>query len=74
MGHIEALAKLTQKIAGVISLSDERVEELRTILEAEQGKKVSKAEAKAVGESLITTFKVLAGKREILGVKPEKEE
>ncbi|HEV2402657.1 MAG TPA: hypothetical protein VGS08_00460 [Candidatus Saccharimonadales bacterium] len=68
MGHIEALAKLSQKLAGVLTIKDSAIEELREILEAEQDKPVTQAEAKAIGESLITTFKVLAGNREILGV------
>ena len=73
MGHIEALAKLSQKLAGVLTIKDSAIEELREILEAEQGRQISQAEAKAIGESLITTFKVLAGDREILGVERTQE-
>lgn len=73
MGHIEALAKLSQKLAGVLTIKDSAIEELREILEAEQGKPVTQAEAKAIGESLITTFRVLAGNREILGVERSEE-
>lgn len=73
MGHIDALAKLSQKLIGALSLKDSAIEELREILEAEQGRQISQAEAKAIGESLITTFKVLAGDREILGIDSKKE-
>jgi hypothetical protein len=73
MGHIEALAKLSQKLAGVLTIKDSAIEELREILEAEQDRPVTQAEAKAIGESLITTFKVLAGDRKILGVTESKE-
>ena len=73
MGHIEALAKLSQKLAGVLTIKDSAIEELREILEAEQGRQISQTEAKAIGESLITTFKVLAGDREILGVEGTQE-
>ena len=41
---------------------------MRQILESEQNRPVTHEEAKNVGESLITVYKVLAGDREILGV------
>ena len=59
---------ITQKLVGVITVNNERIEELRQILEAEQKRPVTPEEAKAVGESLITIYKVLAGNREILGI------
>ena len=58
----------TQKLVGVITVDNERIEELRQILESEQNRPVTHEEAKNVGESLITVYKVLAGDREILGV------
>ena len=73
MGHIEALAKLSQKLIGAVTLKDSAVEELREILEAEQGRTVTYAESKAIGENLITAFKILAGGREIIGVEKSKE-
>ena len=59
---------ITQKLVGVITVNNERIEELRQILESEQNRPVTYEEAKNVGESLITVYKVLAGDREILGV------
>lgn len=59
---------ITQKLVGVITINNERIEELRQILEAEQQRPVTHDEAKEFGESLITIYKVLAGDREILGV------
>ncbi len=59
---------ITQKIVGVITVNNERIEELRQILESEQSRPVTHEEAKEVGESLIAIYKVLAGDREILGV------
>ncbi len=68
MSRSYSFKKVTQKIVGVMSISTECVEELRTILETEQKRQVTSAEAKEYGESLITVYKVLAGDREILGV------
>ena len=59
---------VTQKLVGVITVNNERIEELRQILESEQNRPVTHEGAKNVGESLITVYKVLAGDREILGV------
>ena len=59
---------ITQKLVGVITVNNERIEELRQILESEQNRPVTHEEAKSIGESLITVYKVLAGDREILGV------
>lgn len=59
---------ITQKLVGVITVNNERIEELRQILESEQNRPVTYEEAKNVGESLITVYKVLAGDRDILGV------
>lgn len=59
---------ITQKLVGAITVNNERIEELRQILEAEQMRPVTPEEAKAVGESLITIYTVLAGDREILGI------
>ena len=59
---------ITQKLVGVITVNNERIEELRQILESEQKRPVTHEEAKDVGESLIAVYKVLAGDREILGV------
>lgn len=59
---------ITQKLVGVITVNNERIEDLRQILESEQNRPVTHEEAKNVGESLITVYKVLAGDREILGV------
>lgn len=59
---------ITQKLVGVITVNNERIEELRQILKSEQNRPVTHEEAKNVGESLITVYKVLAGDREILGV------
>lgn len=64
----QAFKGITQKLVGVITVNDERIEELRAILEAEQKHPVTHEEAKEVGESLISVYKVLAGDREILGV------
>ena len=52
---------ITQKLVGVITVDNERIEELRQILESEQNRPVTHEEAKNVGESLITVYKVLAG-------------
>jgi len=68
MSGRKVFKKVTQKLVGVMSINSERVEELRTILETEQNRQVTAAEAKEYGESLITVYKVLAGDREILGV------
>lgn len=68
MSRNYSFKKVTQKLAGVMSINAECVEELRTILETEQKRQVTSAEAKEYGESLITVYKVLAGDREILGV------
>ncbi len=57
-----------QKMVGIVSINDARVEELRQILEKEQGHHVTPEEAKEYGQSIITVYKVLAGDREILGV------
>ena len=59
---------ITQKLVGVITVNNERIEELHQILESEQNRPVTHEEEKNVGESLITVYKVLAGDREILGV------
>ena len=59
---------ITQKLVGVITVNNERIEELRQILESEKNRPVTHEEAKNVRESLITVYKVLAGDREILGV------
>ena len=59
---------ITQKLVGVITVNNERIEELRQILESEQNRPVTHEEGKSIGESLITVYKVLAGDREILGV------
>jgi len=65
---------ITQKLIGVISIDNEAVEDLRKILEEERQQPITHEQAKEVGESLITVFKVLAGDREVLGVaKPEGE-
>ena len=64
----KSLKGITQKLVGVITVNNERIEELRQILESEQNRPVTYEEAKNVGESLITVYKVLAGDRDILGV------
>ncbi len=68
MSGKNSFKKVTQKLVGVMSISPERVEELRQILETEQNRQVTDAEAKEFGESMITVYKVLAGDREILGL------
>jgi len=64
----KAFQSITQKLVGVITIDDKRIEELRAILEAEQERPVTHEEAKEVGESLVSVFKVLAGDREVLGL------
>lgn len=73
MSGRKVFKKMTQKLVGVMSISTDRVEELRQILEVEQNRQVTAAEAKEFGESLITVYKVLAGGREILGVDRAKD-
>jgi len=68
MGSKGSIKSITQKLIGVITVRPERIEELRQILEFEQKRPVTPEEAKEVGESLITVYKVLAGDREILGI------
>lgn len=68
MGNRNSIKGITQKLVGVITINNERLEELRQILEAEQKRPVTPDEAKEVGETLVTIYKVLAGDREILGV------
>lgn len=74
MGKRNSIKGITQKLIGVITVNNERIEELRQILEAEQKRPVTSEEARDVGESLITIYKVLAGDREILGVARIKEQ
>ena len=60
---------ITQKLVGVITVNNERIEELRQILESEQNRPVYPLRSeKRRRESLITVYKVLAGDREVLGV------
>ena len=59
---------ITQKLVGVITVNNERIEELRQILESEQNRPVTHEEAKTSEESNNRIYKVLAGDREILGV------
>lgn len=73
MSGRKTFKKVTQKLVGIMSISPECIEELRTILETEQQRQVTAAEAKEYGESLITVYKVLAGDREILGIERTKE-
>jgi DNA-directed RNA polymerase subunit F len=74
MSKGKSFRKVTQKLAGVISLKPDHVEELRLILETEQKRQVTDAEAKEFGQSLITVYKILAGDREILGVERRVED
>lgn len=69
----DTFKKVTQKLAGVLSINNDQIEQLRSILEVEQQRPVTPEEAKEYGESLITIYKVLAGDREILGVDRIKE-
>jgi hypothetical protein len=56
-----------------VVVSPERYEELRLIIKNEHGFLISFEEAKIIGDSLIKTYRILAGNREILGVKRQAE-
>lgn len=60
-------------MSNVRNISTVQYERLRVIMEKEQSRLVTLAEAQEYGKSLVNLYKALAGDREILGVSRQDE-
>jgi hypothetical protein len=66
MGGIEKFHNLAKILTSAFSIDDEAIEELRVILEKQQHRVITHAEAEEVGRDLITVIETLANGRTIV--------